>query len=57
VPAAGFADWLGKTRAAGGRLDGDAYGRLAKPSAADKPATFGAVAPRMFEAISHDTVK
>ncbi len=41
----------------GGTLDPVAYGRLARPSAADKPATFGTVSPRLFEAAIQQAVK
>jgi cytochrome o ubiquinol oxidase subunit II len=57
MPAAGFQDWLAKTKAAGGQLDPIAYGRLARPSKADKPATFGNVSPRLFEAAIQQAVR
>jgi cytochrome o ubiquinol oxidase subunit II len=57
MPAADFADWLGKVHAGGGTLDATAYGSLAKPGVQEKLATFGWVPPRLFEAIIADTVK
>jgi cytochrome o ubiquinol oxidase subunit 2 len=50
VPAAGFADWVAATRAKGGNLDGAAYAQLLKPSEANPVATYGAVAPGLFDA-------
>jgi cytochrome o ubiquinol oxidase subunit 2 len=47
--AAGFAGWVAKVRAAGGRLDEDAYDRLAAEHAASRPVYFGQVAPGLFQ--------
>jgi cytochrome o ubiquinol oxidase subunit 2 len=57
VPAADFQTWVATTKSAGGMLDPVAYGRLARPSRADKPAAFGSVTPRLFEAAIQQTVK
>jgi cytochrome o ubiquinol oxidase subunit 2 len=46
---AGFAQWVAKVKAAGGRLDGHAYDRLAAEHAASKPLYFGQVAPGLFD--------
>jgi cytochrome o ubiquinol oxidase subunit 2 len=45
-----FAKWLTTTRARGGMLNAASYAELARPSTAVAPATFGAVAPQLFEA-------
>jgi cytochrome o ubiquinol oxidase subunit 2 len=45
---AGFGAWVAKVKAAGGRLDGAAYDRLAAEQAASKPRYFGQVAPDVF---------
>jgi cytochrome o ubiquinol oxidase subunit 2 len=47
---AGFAQWLATTRAGGGKLDAARYAELARPGTTLAPATFGAVAPHLFEA-------
>ncbi len=57
VPAAEFQNWVTATKAAGGQLDPIAYGRLARPSKADKPQAFGNVAPKLFETAIQQTVK
>jgi cytochrome o ubiquinol oxidase subunit 2 len=46
---AGFAQWIARTRAAGGRLDRGAYDRLAAEQAASKPRYFGQIAPGLFD--------
>ena len=46
---AGFAQWVAKVKAAGGRLDGHAYDRLAAEHAASKPLYFGQVGPGLFQ--------
>jgi cytochrome o ubiquinol oxidase subunit 2 len=46
---AGFARWIDRTRAAGGRLDAGVYDRLAAEQAASKPRYFGQVAPDLFD--------
>jgi len=57
LPAAEFQAWVTSTKAGGGTLDGVAYGRLARPSQADKPQAFGTVTPRLFEAAIQQAVK
>ena len=57
MPAADFQAWVAATKSAGSMLDPVAYGRLARPSKADKPAAFGSVSPRLFEAAIQQTVK
>jgi cytochrome o ubiquinol oxidase subunit 2 len=57
VPAAEFQSWVTATKTAGGQLDPIAYGRLARPSKADKPQAFGSVAPKLFETAIQQTVK
>jgi cytochrome o ubiquinol oxidase subunit 2 len=53
---AGFAQWVAKVKAAGGRLDGPAYDRLAAAHAASKPHYFSQVAPGLFRhALSEST--
>jgi cytochrome o ubiquinol oxidase subunit II len=49
LPAESFAQWLTTTRAGGGTLDAGSYAQLMRPSAAVAPATFGTVAPQLFE--------
>jgi cytochrome o ubiquinol oxidase subunit II len=51
VPPEQFAAWIQSTRGQGVALDGDAYDKLVKPSSYVQPMRFGAVAPRLFEAI------
>ena len=55
-PAA-FEDWVRRTRAGGGTLDAVEYTRLVRPSSAVPPATFGAVAPNLFQTAIHLTVR
>jgi cytochrome o ubiquinol oxidase subunit II len=57
LPAAEFQAWVAATKGGGGTLDPVAYGRLARPSKADKPQTFGTVTPRLFEAAIQQAVK
>ena len=57
VPATEFQNWVTATKAAGGQLDPIAFGRLARPSKADKPQAFGNVAPKLFETAIQQTVK
>jgi cytochrome o ubiquinol oxidase subunit II len=57
MPAAEFQGWVTATKAAGGQLDPIAYGRLARPSTADKPQAFGNVAPNLFQTAIQQTVK
>jgi len=46
-----FKEWVTATRASGGRLDATRYGQLAQPGTLATPATFGSVAPQLFEAV------
>jgi cytochrome o ubiquinol oxidase subunit 2 len=55
-PAA-FEDWVRRTRVGGGTLDAVEYTRLVRPSSAMPPATFGAVAPNLFQTAIHLTVR
>ncbi|TMJ27548.1 MAG: ubiquinol oxidase subunit II [Alphaproteobacteria bacterium] len=55
-PAA-FEDWVRRARAGGGTLDAVEYTRLVRPSSAVPPATFGAVAPNLFQTAIHLTVR
>ena len=55
-PAA-FDNWVRQTRGAGGELDAVAYTRLARPSIAAPPGTFGTVAPDLFQTAIHLTVR
>jgi len=57
LPAADFQAWVAATKSGGGTLDPVAYGRLARPSKADKPQTFGTVTPRLFDAAIQQAVK
>ena len=51
VPPQQFAAWVQSARGTPKALDGAAYAELVKPSSYVKPMTYGAVAPRLFEAI------
>jgi cytochrome o ubiquinol oxidase subunit 2 len=55
-PAA-FDDWVRQAKAAGGTLDVPAYTKLVRPSSAQPAATFGTVAPDLFQAAIHLTVR
>ena len=46
---AGFASWIAATKASTGRLDNEAYDRLAATHAAAAPTRFGAVEPGLFD--------
>jgi cytochrome o ubiquinol oxidase subunit 2 len=46
-----FPHWVETTQAAGGDLDATRYNQLARPTVNAPPATFGRVAPHLFEAI------
>jgi cytochrome o ubiquinol oxidase subunit 2 len=50
-----YVKWIADTRAGGATLDMAAYAELSKPSKNVKPATYGAVAPELFEAIVNQT--
>ena len=52
VPPEQFAAWAQGAHGQGQALDGESYAVLAKPSSYVKPATYGAVAPGLFEAIA-----
>ena len=54
---AGFDAWVQQTKAGGDTLDAVAYTRLVRPSSAVPPATFGSVAPKLFETAIHLTVR
>ena len=45
----GFDDWVKAARSGGGKLDAESYARLARPGVAAATATYGDVAPRLFE--------
>ena len=51
LPPQQFAAWAQGARGAGPALDGRTYAELSKPSSYVKPMTYGAVAPRLFDAI------
>ncbi|WP_375390918.1 ubiquinol oxidase subunit II [uncultured Sphingomonas sp.] len=64
VPPAAFARWVAGSRQAPARLDGALYSRLAAQEATMRPATFGAVAPGLYDAVvrqsgtgTHQTLK
>jgi cytochrome o ubiquinol oxidase subunit 2 len=48
----GFEDWVKTTRSGGGKLDAESYAKLAQPSSAVAPSTYGDVAPRLFETLA-----
>jgi len=51
LPPDQFAMWAQGARGQGPALDGPGYAQLSKPSSYVKPATYGAVAPGLFDAI------
>lgn len=51
LPPAQFAAWTARTRGAGGALDLAEYARLARQSQDEKPASYRAVQPGLFDAI------
>jgi cytochrome o ubiquinol oxidase subunit II len=53
VPPSEYQTWLVSTRSRYGALDEARYARLASPSRADKPTSFGHVAQDLFESIVH----
>lgn len=54
VPAEAFGGWVAEARAGGGgTLDAGRLAELARPSTADPPATFAAVAPGLFDSVVH----
>ena len=55
MSAGDFDAWLGRVRGSGPALDDASYGQLAKPSKAVPPATYGSVAPKLFERIVEET--
>jgi cytochrome o ubiquinol oxidase subunit 2 len=57
LPGDAFAQWLASVRAAPQALDGPAFAALARPGVAASAATYGRVAPGMFEAILAASVK
>jgi len=52
VSADEFGRWAAAAKSSQRVLDAGAYAELAKPAAAPAPATYGAVAPHLFDAIS-----
>jgi cytochrome o ubiquinol oxidase subunit II len=50
-----FDSWVGQARGSGPALDDASYAALAKPSEDVAPATYGSVAPRLFERIVDET--
>jgi cytochrome o ubiquinol oxidase subunit 2 len=52
LPPDQFAMWAQGAGGAGPALDGQAYAQLSKPSSYVKPATYGTVAPGLFDAIA-----
>ena len=51
LPADQFAMWAQSARGQGSALDARGYAELSKPSSYVKPMTYGAVAPKLFDAI------
>lgn len=51
LPAPAFSAWMAGAQGHGPALDAPAYARLAKPSQDTPPATYGAVAPGLFDTI------
>ncbi len=45
----GFDDWVKAAKSGGGKLDAQSYAELARPSQSTAPATYGDVAPGLFE--------
>ncbi len=56
LDAAAYGQWLGHAKQAGPVLDQTAYGRLAQPSRNDRPATYRAIQPGLFETIAKGPV-
>ena len=56
VPVADFDAWVKEVQGTGNGLDADAYGALARPSAAVPPATYRSVEPDLFQHIIDQTV-
>jgi cytochrome o ubiquinol oxidase subunit 2 len=56
LPPDQFATWAQNAHASQLKLDGTGYAELSKPSSYVKPATYGAVAPGLFDAIVADRV-
>jgi cytochrome o ubiquinol oxidase subunit 2 len=54
IPPQQFAAWAQGARGKGSPLDGRSYAELAKPSSYVGPATYGAVAPGLFDSIVAD---
>jgi cytochrome o ubiquinol oxidase subunit 2 len=50
-----FESWVGQTHGSGSALDDAGYAALAKPSEDVAPATYGSVAPHLFERIVDET--
>src|SRR4051794_39579648 len=56
VPPTEFEKWVGEARTGGAALDAAGYAALAKPSRAVPPASYGAVAPDLFQHIVDATL-
>jgi cytochrome o ubiquinol oxidase subunit 2 len=50
-----YSKWVADAHAAGGALDTDSFSRLAKPSAAVVPVTYGAVTSNIFDSVVKGT--
>ncbi len=57
MPAAQFAEWLASARAGAATLDTPQYAALARPGVPASAATYGHVAPGLFQAILASSVK
>jgi len=56
VPQASFDDWVAAAKATGAKLDDAGYAALARPSRAAPEATYGTVAPQLFDRIIEQTI-
>jgi cytochrome o ubiquinol oxidase subunit 2 len=56
LPPADYAQWIGQAKSSGTTLDRNRYAELVKPSADVAPESFGAVEPKLFEAIATGAV-
>jgi cytochrome o ubiquinol oxidase subunit 2 len=52
-----FDDWVKQAKAAGGTLDPASYATLARPGTVAQPATWGTVAPDLFQTAIHRAVR
>jgi cytochrome o ubiquinol oxidase subunit 2 len=55
LPADAYAKWIADAKASAAHLDAAAYGELARQSVDVKPAAYGAIDPKLFEAIVNQT--